>query len=221
MSVIEGAIGRQNYELARDRIGSLIADELDTQWQLSYDNNLDATVYIEHAIAINHIQDPLVNVSLASGRYENKQQGQVDGIYTFFIDCYAKAASTSETNGSSIAAFRLQRLMGVIRAILESPKYNNLGYAPPFVCTGKVEEINILNYNLENTDSAISGRITYVVRMVETVELVTPNLIDGYDTSVKLGLTENGYRFSGNNAPIPDVYDDIEALELNDIYQWD
>jgi hypothetical protein len=221
MSVITGAIGRQNYELVRDRIGGVLQDELDTQWQLTYDNNLDAVVYIEHGVRFDHTQIPAVNVSLSSGLYSGKDQTQVDGTYTYNIDCYAKADSTSETDGSSIAAFRVHRLMGVVRAILENPKYNSLGFDKPFNCRVSVDQIDVEHANIEDTYSTIMGRIQFTVKVPETVELVTPNLIDGYDTSVKMGLTERGYRFSGNNAPIPDVYDDIEALEIMDIYQWD
>jgi len=224
MSRIIEVIQEQNYELVRDRIGEILIDELDHQALISYNPEIDATVYVEYKPAFDASQMPAVNVSLANGNYDNKDMAQVDGEYLYHIDAYARANSTQDNDGSSLATYRLHRLLGICRAILENPQYKTLGFEAPSISRVAVQSIDIQEPAKQDAYSTAMGRLIFMVKVVETVELITPRLIDGYDTQVKLGETDLGYIFSGNNqpviAPVCDCTED-EILELMDVYQWD
>lgn len=221
MSRITGVIPPQNNELVRDRIGEVLIDELENQALISYTPEIDATVFVEYGPAFHPTQMPCVNVKLGSGSFDNKDMTQVDGSYVYYIDCHAKALSTDEDDGSTLATYRLHRIMGIVRAILENPQYKTLGFAAPSISSLGVQSIDIQEALKQDSSSTVMGRLTFNVKVVETVELITPRLIDGYNTQVKLGQTDRGYIFSGNNIPAPEVFDEDLTLELMDIYQWD
>lgn len=206
MSQIIDPISSQAFELVRNRIGEILADELAKQTRITYKPELDATVYIEKFIPFDKIQLPAVNVTLARGEYDNQTAIDSDGTYRYNIDCYHKAPTTSTDAGDSLAMFKLQTLIGVCRAILESSKYKTLGFAAPFIMNRHVENIQIATpAEKKDTTSVVMGRLSFVVRVPEDVDTITPELIAGYDTQVKLGLTDKGYIFSGDDIPVPPI----------------
>lgn len=221
MSMITAAIPQQNFEVVRDRIFEILVDEIESQATLTYDPDLDASVYVEYGPPFQSSQTPCVNIMVGNGDYSNKNQGQADGGYNYYIDCFASARTTETNDGSTLAAFKLQRLMGVIRAILEDPLYKTLGIAPPSLSRTSVTELRFQEPQPQDASSMAMGRITFNVVVMEDVRLSTANLIAGYNTQVKLDTTDKGYIFSGNNIPLPEVYDEDETMQLMDIYQWD
>lgn len=203
MSVIENVIPQQAFERIRDRIGSILLDEINHQVLISYDNEIEAGVYIERFVPFDKTEMPAINVTLARGSYDNKNSISADGTYNYSIDVYTSAKSSDAKKGDSLSAVRLHRLLGICRAILENPQYKTLGFAAPFIARVSVVDINIAEPIKQDAISVIMGRLTLAVRVPENVELITPRLIEGYDTTVKLGLTNKGYQFSGDNDTTP------------------
>lgn len=198
MAVIQGEIGRQSYELVGDRIAEILADELPEQFALStaapeLKSVLAAQVFTERVVPFDKTEVPCVNVQLASGDYSGQTVKQSDGTYTFFIDCYASAKNTEDAKGDQYALIKLKKLMGVIRAILQDTRYKTLGFTAPFVMSRQVTGIAISNNAQQDATHTVMGRITLVVKVPETVELIEPELIAGYQTTVKLFETELGY----------------------------
>ena len=198
MAVIPGEIGRQSYELVGDRLAEILADELPEQFALStaateLKSVLQAQVFTERIVPFDKTEVPCVNVQLASGDYSGQTVKQADGAYTFFIDCYASAKNTDDVKGDQYALVKLKKLMGVIRAILQDTRYLTLGYSRGFVMSRQVTGIAISNNAQQDAAHIVMGRITMTVKVPETVELIEPELIAGYETTVKLYETEEGY----------------------------
>jgi hypothetical protein len=202
MSLITGIIPPQNFEVVRDRIGVILADELAHQYQLNGNNaDLKAPVFVERFTPFGQDELSAVNVCLAKGLFTGQTQVQTDGNYTFNIDVYHKAKSQAnpDKKGDSLAMFRLQKILGMIRVILENPQYKTLGFTPPSIMNRHVQSIEIADPFSKQHDavSSVMGRLSYSVRVNETCDLLNPAMIGGYETKVKLYLTDEGYFYAG------------------------
>lgn len=198
MSKIENPIGPRAFAKVRDRIAEILIDELANQTAITYDEDLDATVFLERSSPFQHVEFPCVNVCLSRGSFDNATILKKDGHYTYNIDCWTRAKSTDDDGGDTIAMLKLQKLIGVIDAILSDHQYITLGFERPFISRVQVDEISIAEPKRnEDASSVMMGRLTFVVRVPENVETLTGTLIQGYETHVKIGTTEKGYKYEG------------------------
>lgn len=196
MSNIAGLIQPQAFELIRDRIGEILADELPAQYALSDDETwLNAQVWVDRYIPFDKSELPAVNVSLVRGEYDGQTAIQSDGTYLYNIDAYVGAKTEGNSRGDALAMSRLQRLLGVCRAILESSHYITLGFDRPFVMNRKVLSIGIADPDKSHADSSVMGRLQLQVKVPENVETITPNVQGAHYTTVKLSATDKGYLY--------------------------
>lgn len=205
MSVIYKAIPPQSFELVRDRIGQILAIEIETQALLTYDSalelspgkNSESGVWVERFVPFDKTEVPCVNVSLMRGDPIGQSMIHVDGFYRYAIDCYHNAKSSDGARGDVKATKKLQRLMGVVRAILEDPAYKTLGYSTPFIGARHVEGITVGEpEDRKEATSLVVGRIVFTVRVPEGVRLNDPLLLAEHETTVNLGETDNGYVYT-------------------------
>ena len=82
MPKITQAIPPQAFEIIRNRIGLILAEEIDNQSILTYDPDLDLTVWVERTVPFDKTELPSVNVSLARGSYDSKTYRETDSTYT-------------------------------------------------------------------------------------------------------------------------------------------
>jgi len=186
-------IPSQNFELVRDRIGAIIHLELSNQKVLTGNDDLEGVVWVERGMPFDKTELTAINISLATGSYSNKSQGNVSGVYQFFVDVYTNAKTTDAQGGDITATFKLQKLLGVIRAILENPIYKTLDFTTPFIERTYVSDINIRAVGKDDDMNTAMGRMTFTVQCVETTSLLVVNTIAGWDTTVKLGQSDKGY----------------------------
>jgi len=204
MAKIKTIIPAQAFEVVRDKIALILIDELENQVGISYRTELDAKVTVERFIPYNESELPAVNVALAKGDFDNQTTIDSDGTYRYNIDVYHKSKGKTNKRGDTLAMINVQALIGVCKAILESPQYITLGFDAPFIMRRHVENIVIAEpADKKDTNSIVMGRITFIVRVPENVDVISANLIAGFDTQVKLGLTEKGYIYTGDNIPVP------------------
>lgn len=189
MQVIESIIGKQNYELVRDRIYNIIVENIANQLLLNSDpfdqKALDCKIENERFIAIDKSDFPLINVSLARGSYEGKIAPTVNGTYTYNVDVYHIEISDQDEYFDQKASKLLQRTLGVIRAILENPIYKTLLFATPSISRLRVADLTIIDPNtMQNQDGAgvIWGRLSFEVVVSESVKLLDAIPIAGNDT---------------------------------------
>lgn len=222
-SIITEAISTGSFELVRDRIAAILADELTSQATLQLDPNLNVKgVYIERFVPFSHTDCPSVNVSLDSGEYSSFTRLRQDGTYQFFIDVYEKSATIDNDRGDYLANVKLQKLANVCRAILSHHKYNTLAFAPPFIEHTEVKNIRIgTPQNKSESENMVMARMTFEVRVPETVQPITPTDIDGYTTKAILGLTDKGYLYGGD-AYLPPVTPVCAGVDyyINDVFQY-
>ncbi len=159
MSVIDAAIPPQSFERVRDIIGAILADELSAQKILTYDEVSVKGVWIERTSAFDKEEVPAVNVALLRGDPRQQSNIHVDGVYRYAIDCYTKAKATDAVEGDQRAMYKLHRLLGVCRSILEDPKYKTLGVAPPFLGNRHIESLGIADPGKQDATNTMMGRL--------------------------------------------------------------
>jgi hypothetical protein len=196
MSVIDGIIQSQAFQVLLIRIGEILAEEVAHQYELLPDEDINAPVFLERFIPFDKTELPVINVSLSQGDLGNQIAFQSNGTYRFAIDCHTSAQNTEENNADSAAMMKLQRLLGLCRAILEDPRYKTLGYPMPFISRRLVESISIAPPNAQDAAGTVMGRLSLVVMAPETTSLIVPPLLAGYKTDMKLELTDKGYIFT-------------------------
>jgi hypothetical protein len=197
MSVITTLIPAQSFETVRDKIGAILADEVHNQSVLDNNNpDLDAIVWIERLVPFDKTELPAINVMLSNGKYDGQTIAQHDGTYNYNIDVHTSAKSTANNNGDKLAMLKLQRLLGIVRAIIHNPKYVRLGFAAPFIIHRGIETLQISDPQI-NGDAlhSVMGRLVLSVKVPETAELSAPVAIAGNTTAVKLQLTDNGFKY--------------------------
>jgi hypothetical protein len=214
-AVIGTTISPQSYEIVRDRIGRILAEEITNQYALTKDKDLKVNNWIERFIPFDNKELPSVNVSLAEGMYGQPGMWntaiQADGLYRYYIDCYVNAVSKDGEGGDSKAIVKLHRLMGVCRSIIMDARYVRLGFkAPPgFVASRHIESIQIKDPNPKENDmqSTVMGRIVLSVKLPETPEYAQFSPTRTTKTTVKLSDTDKGYLWINLNIDDPYFYD--------------
>jgi hypothetical protein len=199
MSKIKQVILKRTYEYIRDRIFAILMDEFDGQFVLTYDTDLEVNFFIERGTPIDKTELPAIVVSIAKGSFDNKNQGNIDGSYSFNIDCFTNAKTNITEGGDYIAAKHLQKIMGICISILEDPIYKTLGFTPPFIMSSSFSEMNFASPNKEDASNTSMGRLTFNIRANEAFKLIEPSLIEGYETTVQIGNSGKGYFYIGEN----------------------
>lgn len=199
MSKINHIILPQNYEFVRDRIAEIITDELHNQLLLTGEYDIDAEVYVERTTPFDESELPAVNICLDSGSWGNKHQGSVVGTYIFNIDCVTSAKATKSGPGDTASTIKSQRIAGLCRSILEDPIYKTLGFTPPFISKTFCSDIKFGSAGSPDAKNIVVSRISFHTVVNETSDLIIPNLIEGYQTVVKIDNTSKGYFYQGEN----------------------
>lgn len=196
MSNITKPIVRREWELIRDRIALILAQELATQAQLDYDDVLFELpdVYTERFVPFSHEEMPAINVMVAQGEYTQETQQAQDGTWTFYVDGYQKAKDTDGQRGDQYAAMRLQRLMGMCQAIIMDSRFKTLLFEAGSISNRSVKRIMMADPTkaMEATN-AVMARLTLEVRVTDEVELVDAIPLAEYATIAKMGETALGY----------------------------
>lgn len=204
-SIITEGINVGAFELIRDRIGLILAEELPNQAIIKDDNELNIQkIWVERFVPFSHTECPAINVSLSDGNYDDKSRLNQHGKYQFFIDIIDKAKTTDENLGGQLASVKVQKITNVCRGILAHHSYNTLAFAKPFVENTKVESIKIGNPgNDKESVNMVMARITFTVGAPENFAPTVPSDIDGYSTKSVLELTDKGYLYGTDSFDPP------------------
>jgi hypothetical protein len=198
MSVlINTTIGQQNFELVLDRIGEILTDEL--AYQETYNTDLQVKVFKERDIPFNNGEEPMVNVMMERVDYEMQTVIQHDGLHRYVIEATRQGKGDATRGGDTVAMTKVQRLAGVIRAILMNPKYKTLGFTPGFIKNRHIQSIEFGKPIRQDSAHTVMARIVLAVSFVELTELSIPTVMVGYWTGVTIEETDKGYLFIAYN----------------------
>ena len=200
MSKIVGIIPLQNYELIRNKIAEIIAIELENQFVMSYDPDFDCNVWLERTTPFDQTEmtPAVINVSFIDGNYQNEDVKDADGVYSYAVDVYSRGYTNEENIGDTRAALIVQKVIGKIRAILMATVYKTVDTGLGIVKNRKVVSVQVYDpkRHPQGDDSTTfdqAGRVLFQVTAIETVEVITPNMIMGADTWVRWCCTDKGY----------------------------
>ncbi len=213
--MIPSIIPQQNYELIRDRIGLIIFQELENQFDLTGNPDLEKPplnegqypesleVFIDRITPFDEEELPCVNVGFNGAPYDSNNPLWSEGLNSFFIDVLVKAKANEdgeETDADRLAAIKLASILGKIRFILRYSDYKTLGFAPGFIGNTKVASITILGplKNTQDANCGLVGRIVFEVKATESVAPIEPINATNFITRVKLSLTDKGYVYIGD-----------------------
>lgn len=141
--LITSPIPESNFEIIRNQLAVVLATELPAQWLL--DNTLLKVerVWVERFIPFDSGTElPTAVVTMDSATWMDHNQRSVRGEYLYSIVLYGNAVATgpdTTERGDVRAMVRLQRLVGVVRGILQCPAYNTLGLQPGTIAGVQVQ----------------------------------------------------------------------------------
>ena len=221
MSNITKPIVQREWELIRDRIGLILAQELATQAQLDYNDVLFELpdVYIERFVPVSHEEMPAVNVMVAQGEYNQETQQTQDGTWTFYIDGYCTAKDEDGQRGDQYASMRLHRLMGICQAIIMDSRFKTLLFEPGAISNRTVKGIMMADPTkaMEATN-AVMARMTVEVRVSDDVELIDSIPLAEYATIAKMSDTDLGYLWGGTSTFTPPSTCSDSELNVNGVF---
>lgn len=192
-SRINHIIQPRAFEFIRDRIGNILKEELDNQFNTYAVQEAKALVTIEGDKIVDSTEMATILVALNEGNLDSDHPGSSRGAMFFNIDCFCNAKSTDVADGAILASLKLQRLVGLVWAILSDEQYSTLGFAPPFIANRGVRKIKIGDPNEKDSLCSISARLIFEVTANETTELFVPRILEGYQTKIIIGTSTSGY----------------------------
>lgn len=197
MAAVLALIPQQNFEIIRNKIVSILHEELQEQHALDSTFTAPASISIERFFEFDKsTQIPAINVCFHKGEYGDKMANETRGDYHFYIDCYTNSATIGTDRGDKLAAYKLMQLMGKVRAILENPSYKTLSTTGGAIKGTAVKQMMVVYKEQDPTAlNDIVGRVVFCVRATEDSSLLTAlNLLQSGSTA-KLYETAQGYYF--------------------------
>lgn len=204
---IDTLIDKQdNFEIIRDRIAVILANEVANQKALATDAGKDASawdfdVYAERSNPWEQYADegaaltPIVNVWFDNSEVDLAASSAVQGqktTATYNIDIYAAAQSeeTSDghTPGDYKAALGAHRIARLVRNILMAGAYTYLGFPRgELVWSRQVQSISVYQPAADsNTVNQIVGaRIVFRVVFTEETPQVSPVTLEQLSVAIK------------------------------------
>lgn len=185
----------QGFEIVRDRIGEIITEEISNQ-EILQNLGTQAGVFNERLAPFSDEEILMINIMYDGSNYGSFTEKDAKGPNIYYIDVYSTAKATPTEDGGNSSSRLLHKYLGMCRHILQSHLYNTLGFPPGLIMGTYIEQIQISDpQNNQDAANVTMGRITFSVRIVENQELWEGVPIGNNTTSVKLSLTNKGYKY--------------------------
>ncbi len=199
--MIQVPIPTQGFERIRDRIMTILLTEFNNQVVSFYNTDCEGVKFFaERLVTMDKTEADYINISLLKGDYSNKDVDYVDGTYQYVLEIVTNAKNEKQGNeiirGDKLANFRLQRLMGIVRYILEASMYAKLNFESPFIMHTELSKFQI--YKPEPGQDGVNNafaQAVFTVRAAEVTDALEAPYVAGSMTNVQLELTENGYMY--------------------------
>lgn len=183
--LIEEQIGLGNFEIVRNQIAIILAEEIYNQLSIS-SNNIDLGVFLERQIPISNSEDTVINISVANVEYQDKTLTTMQGSYNFFIDVYSTQINSP---------YKQQLIINYVRYILSNQRYRTLDFKAGFIGGTYVNSFEINNDLLAlDSDFVKISRLVFNCRIMENEK--QNDGLDLYlnETKFEIENTELGYK---------------------------
>jgi len=150
-SVIDHIIPKQNFEKIIDQIVLVLSEELANQHILAPNPLFEASIYKGRFRPIDKTEIPAIVVYLSGGTEENSNADTTTYRYTYNIEVYTSSKDTNTDRGDTKSSVDCEKLIGVIRYILEDAHYyQTLGVEDRNIVSGsKIESINTIGQQVQ------------------------------------------------------------------------
>lgn len=197
-------IAVSNFEIVRDKIALILKEEMDNQALLRGsgdpvvpDPNYTANFYTERFSPVGKEEGNVITVDVEGGQLDNRTNVTQSFECKFNIDIYVGAKET-ETTGYYNSAVKLHRLAGLVRHIIQSPNYYNLGLSGVESRSASLIQFARVS-DEQNAAFSRMGRVTLTVRIHEESSAISVTEAEGYDTEIRINETDLGYLLTYNN----------------------
>ena len=183
-------IPAQNFEVIRNSIGTLLAEELASQTAAN-----DVTVWENRFIAFDNSELPAINVSYDNTPYDNHNAQSRRGVNKYYIDVIVSAKHSSTQKADYRSSLLCQKIAGIVAYILSSAEYHTLGLTTGLIQSRWVESLQMGKLAEQDSLHTIVCRVTFNVIAREDVGNLTGTPLEIISSQVKLNETEKGYKF--------------------------
>jgi hypothetical protein len=202
-ALITSLIPERNPEKIRDRIALILGTEFANQIQLSVYSPMVTKVWIERFIPIDsETETPTINVSIHKIEYDNRTQRRCDANIIFNIDIYTSSpTSGAGGSGDQRAMLLMNKIAGMVWAILSNPVYSTLLFEPNILSAiPSVERFFVADKNtVPDALHDVVGRIQYAVKCIEMPDIqIAGTPIARATTSITLSESNQGFYYDFN-----------------------
>ncbi len=201
MALISKIIPEQGFEIVRDVIGVILKDELESQKEKQPSRiTEDINIYSNRIKPFAQSEVFMINISCDSGNYTNRSQSGNHGGFNYNIDIFATGKESESENGGLNSAKIRDKFNGLITYILSDTHYRTLSLPNGLIMGTTIQSFD--NFDSPNSQDAAftqTCRIVFNVRMAESQSFWEGIGLNTINTDVKLGLTENGYKYVKEN----------------------
>lgn len=198
MSIIGEIIPEQGFEKVRDVIGAVLKTELENQKELQGFSE-DINVYVGRSTPFQQDEIFMINVLLDSSNYGTFSEAIANGTVSYNIDIFASGKASDGVIGGYDSAKRRDKFLGMCRYILQHTKYKTLSMPLGLIMGTYCNNFEIFDSpNAQDSSFVTMARLSFEVRIVENQNLWSGvNLSESF-TSIKLDLTDKGYKYELN-----------------------
>jgi hypothetical protein len=213
MGLIESLIDKQdNYEIIRDRVAQILADEVASQMSLAVAGGKDPELW--HFKVFTENTNPFELIENVNGKIEGDAEianvwlenvtftggNNINGKKTntiINIDCVSSKSALNDETGGIItpadkrASLDCERIGRLVRNILDSANYETLGFTKgdkiPGISRRNVSRFQKLALDRDDqpAEASAAGRISLSVDHLEFSPQITPGDLDLIVTEIK------------------------------------
>lgn len=197
MAKITNVIPISKIEIIRDRIGAILAAEINNQYSLTNDTDLNLLVWQERAVAFDTTELPAINIYFDSASEIEKTLKLSKYQLKYNIEILANSTSTSSGDGDKLAALKVHKIIRIIRYILEHPYYLTLDFSRGSISKTNIDQISIVPPVSQNDGTyTSSAQINFNVEVMEENGNILAIKAKEITTEIEIDESGKGYFFT-------------------------
>lgn len=196
--MIDHVIPASRLESIPPQIYTVLRNEFDNQvYEFGNLNCFGVNFYSERTVPLDKTESAAIVIKTFKGDYANKSVGSSHGQpYLFVLEIMCNAKSNQSKRGYENSAIRLLKLISLVRYILESPTYLQLGFTANFIEHTEVKGFQIYKDDrVEDGADTSSAQLMFEVQCEEISAANSGVLLAESDTTVTIELTEQGFQY--------------------------